>query len=324
MALRIRTTSLSSYNGEAPQSAKSEAPKYELMSALATLLEAGKYSDLTIICGARRFQVHRAIICSRSGFFDGACSNPFREAETGIIDLSEDDEEAVEHMIHYFYHLDYLMRPRTHSRRTSRGASPPSSQPTSPTLRRPRRKLNLALVEDPLLAQAAAANSYNSYNSYAPPAASNPLTPPAEEEDDFNFGKMPPDSAIEMLDSWGLESFENAELADQEPDLSQPHLIVHAKVYAIAEKYGIVGLKTLARAKFSSQLSVHYNGHELPDALAEVYDGTVDSDRGLRDLVVQVFRAHPEIARRRDVEGVVRETPGLAWELFRLAWGMPV
>jgi len=81
-------------------STKMDPPNTELMSALATLLEAGKYSDLTILCGDKRYAVHRAIICSRSGFFDGACSSPFREAETGIIDLSEDDPEAVEHMVH--------------------------------------------------------------------------------------------------------------------------------------------------------------------------------------------------------------------------------
>lgn len=63
----------------------------------------GRYSDLTITCNYKQWAVHRAIICSRSGFFDGACSNQFLEARSGVVDLSEDDEEAVEQMIQCKY-----------------------------------------------------------------------------------------------------------------------------------------------------------------------------------------------------------------------------
>lgn len=64
-----------------------------------SLLDSGKYSDLTITCGSKSYPVHRALLATRSSFFDGACRNPFRESETGIIDLTEDDPEAVEHMV---------------------------------------------------------------------------------------------------------------------------------------------------------------------------------------------------------------------------------
>lgn len=71
-------------------------------------------------------------------------------------------------------------------------------------------------------------------------------------------------------------------------------------------------------------MSLHYNSAEFPEATECVYETTVDSDRGLRDIVIQTFREHPEMARRKDIEAVIKVTPGLAWELFRIAWGMPI
>lgn len=69
------------------------------MLSFPRLFECDKYSDLTIVCGTRRYRVHRALVCSHSEFFEGACRNPFQEWEAGVIDLTEDDPEAVEHMV---------------------------------------------------------------------------------------------------------------------------------------------------------------------------------------------------------------------------------
>jgi hypothetical protein len=129
---------------------------------------------------------------------------------------------------------------------------------------------------------------------------------------------LSPEEELEAA-NWDVRS-----TSSQEPDIQNAHLITHTKVYALAEKYGIMGLKALARKKFASQVKEHISSEELPLAMQEIYESTVDSDRGLRDVVIQTFRAHPDIAQRPDIEDVVRSTPGLAWELFRVGWGLPI
>jgi len=71
-------------------------------------------------------------------------------------------------------------------------------------------------------------------------------------------------------------------------------------------------------------MAFHRDSDEFAEALREVYEATIESDRGLRDIVIQTFRQFPEVAQRRSVGLVVKETPSLAWELFRMAWGLPV
>jgi hypothetical protein len=89
-------------------------------------------------------------------------------------------------------------------------------------------------------------------------------------------------------------------------------------------RYGIAGLKTLARNKFSSQVSLHLESPEFSEACQEAYESTFHTDRGLRDIIIQTFRANPDLSLRYDVEMTVRETPGLAFELFRMASGLPI
>ncbi|KAK3117874.1 hypothetical protein LTR53_000287 [Teratosphaeriaceae sp. CCFEE 6253] len=86
------------------------------------LFQTQSFTDFTIICGPNTFNVHKAVI-SQSEYFAAACaSGRFEEGQKGTITLkargsgddddgSCDDPDAVKHMIHYFYHLDYNAAP---------------------------------------------------------------------------------------------------------------------------------------------------------------------------------------------------------------------
>jgi hypothetical protein len=64
------------------------------------------------------------------------------------------------------------------------------------------------------------------------------------------------------------------------------NLCLFAKVYALGEKYGTLGLKAIALGKFEILAKGHFQTEDFRLAVQEVYTSTIDHDRGLRDVVV--------------------------------------
>lgn len=124
-----------------------------------------------------------------------------------------------------FYHMDYLEKPlsRRSSQRSQCSRSPPSARSSK---RGAPKKLNFSFMEDPLLA---------TMGGTSPPTAL-PLTPPADET---TFSTVDSSSKLPdtpMVDQFSTDELED-ELSEPEPDIQASHLVTHAKVYAIAEKY---------------------------------------------------------------------------------------
>ncbi|QDS69506.1 hypothetical protein FKW77_007015 [Venturia effusa] len=75
---------------------------------LARLYQSGQYTDLVITCSGHTFTAHKGVVCMQSSFFENACKkNTFKEGETGVIDLPDDDPAAVKAMLEFFYLVSY-------------------------------------------------------------------------------------------------------------------------------------------------------------------------------------------------------------------------
>jgi hypothetical protein len=67
-------------------------------------------------------------------------------------------------------------------------------------------------------------------------------------------------------------------------------LTIHATMYALGDKYQVAGLCALAKMKFEACLSEHVQSEDFITAVQIAYSSTPDTNRGLRDAVVNAFR----------------------------------
>nr|OQO09832.1 hypothetical protein B0A51_17540 [Rachicladosporium sp. CCFEE 5018] len=72
------------------------------------LLSTGNFADFVIVCGEKEWKVHKAIICPQSEYFTKAFNGQYNEGKSGRIDLSSDDEAALNEFIKYLYTNEYV------------------------------------------------------------------------------------------------------------------------------------------------------------------------------------------------------------------------
>ncbi|KAI1130641.1 hypothetical protein F5Y10DRAFT_289054 [Nemania abortiva] len=93
-------------------------------------------------------------------------------------------------------------------------------------------------------------------------------------------------------------------------------LLVHAKVYALAGKYFINGLKALALQKFETATQKHWAPNDFLEAAQEAYTSTPDSDRGLRDVVVKILYKNRDLLSQENTQGVLKRLDTLTYDLL--------
>jgi len=65
-------------------------------------------------------------------------------------------------------------------------------------------------------------------------------------------------------------------------------MLFNVQVYGIADKYGILALKSVAKEKFDKAVRTCWDMDDFAHVITEIYSSTPSTDRGLRDTVVDV------------------------------------
>ncbi|EMC93767.1 hypothetical protein BAUCODRAFT_36217 [Baudoinia panamericana UAMH 10762] len=297
-----------------------DKPRAELFGALHTLYQSRDYSDLVIFArDSSRHPVHRAILCPRSHFFHIAVKERrWRDGTEGHLTLAEDDPEVVRLLVEYFYLLDYDP------------IVPPPKDAESASIHGSDKSDALSVRTGSTDAvQYGHVYGTSAVSAFGGPAHREPrfsatfnghdrrdssLTVHAIPGHDFSpFGDRPPIGRGKSNRSLGNAAPEPSPLATAEPNL-----VLHAKMYAAGDRYGVAGLKSLALDKFKIQLTRHWDMAEFAEAIHVVYNTTPSSDKDMREAVADTIGWHgSKLLDKAEVECAVMEINGLAYELLK-------
>lgn len=80
--------------------------------------------------------------------------------------------------------------------------------------------------------------------------------------------------------------------------LESPHTSI--RVYAVADKYGVLPLMDVAKERFKLWISQSWASEELPAIAKEVFETTPETNDGLRELVADIVAEHIGVLILRD------------------------
>lgn len=99
-----------------------------------------------------------------------------------------------------------------------------------------------------------------------------------------------------------------------------PILMANTLVYSIADKYDIDALKIVAKAKFENLSFAAWKCEDFPAVVAMVFDTTLDTDAGLRDIVSRICARHVDGILASDTWSDLLSTNGaIGLSVFKIA-----
>lgn len=100
-------------------------------------------------------------------------------------------------------------------------------------------------------------------------------------------------------------------------------LTIHVTMHALADKYQVEGLGQVARSKFKACLRHHTKSADFLNAVQIAYSATPDTNRGLRDAVLEAFLVHFQV-NIADMPGIEAKLDTIDELSFQLIQSWPV
>ncbi|KNG50713.1 hypothetical protein DDE82_003395 [Stemphylium lycopersici] len=265
------------------------ASRQQLLATFKDLLASGAFSDLTLTCGADTYRVHKNIVCSRADFFARAVKFGGKETEQGQVDLPDDEPFIVKLLIQYIYEGEY--EPCL----PDDDYSSVVATETKPTSKKKHRN----------------SHTYN----YGFPHSCLPY------RYSCNDPNVCPHHTCGSHCGYQCAEFTCATCKPNPPTIQGPpdQLITHAKMYEIADKYNVTGLKELVKEKFNRACQNFWDDANFAIAAHHAFSTTPETDKGLRDVVSKTIAEHMEaLVKKPEVETLLTEFNGLAFRLLKM------
>ncbi|KAH4862491.1 hypothetical protein HBH75_015400 [Parastagonospora nodorum] len=279
----------------------------DFLADLKSLLDTGKFSDFTITCQGREWKVHKAIVCSQSDTIEAA-SRFGKEAEEAKIDLTEDDPEIVEYMLRFMYERNYRLpsddMPGPHWVDFNLEILAKDSSITK----------QKTLRESEVICYEHSSEAMKTLREEFPGLLEKYQGKVLRIGRIVRLFKLKHD-VIEIVNGYWDEKSETYRQPSS-PPAGDKDLNIHAKIYALADKYFVKGLKALACEKFEECLKASFAARSFYEAIDIVFTTTPDTDTGLRDLAAKRVSEEKQkycLDANPDLRKALKEIPDLAY-----------
>lgn len=106
-------------------------------------------------------------------------------------------------------------------------------------------------------------------------------------------------------------------------------LVIHPKMYEVADKYDVAGLKDLVAHKFKASCKAYWDKPAFAQAAHYAFSTTPENDMGLRSIVAKVICENIDaLINKPEIEVLLTEFGGLSYQLLKMKtekyWKPPV